>query len=136
MEIKNSLKLYILAQGADSAPPLGTILGNFGINSIIFCQEFNKVTSDLPNFLTLAVTINVFSNKSYNFFIEGLPLSPLFLLLSNEVKIFSHGKRYFVRGISLKNFVKITKFHFPKLSLKRALPIALGVLRTTKLVVF
>jgi len=84
MEVKNKLVLYILSQGADAAPPLGTVLGNLGVNSILFCKDFNSVTSDLPNFLTLRVKIEVFSNKSYKFTLEGLPLSPLLSLVSFE----------------------------------------------------
>jgi large subunit ribosomal protein L11 len=84
MEVKNKLQLYILAQGADAAPPLGTVLGNLGVNSINFCKEFNVATEDLPNFLTLSVCINVFSNKSYKFSIEYLPLPPLVNILTVE----------------------------------------------------
>jgi large subunit ribosomal protein L11 len=84
MEIKHSLDIYILAQGADSAPPLGTVLGNMGVNSINFCKDFNTETADLPNYLTLSVKILVFSNKSYKFIIQGLPLTPLLALIGFE----------------------------------------------------
>jgi large subunit ribosomal protein L11 len=87
MEIKNSLKLYILAQGADAAPPLGTVLGNLGVNSINFCKDFNLFTEDLPNFLTLSIKILVFSNKSYKFTVEALPLTPALSLFSFERSI-------------------------------------------------
>lgn len=84
MEVKNKLQLYILAQGADAAPPLGTVLGNLGVNSINFCKDFNVATEDLPSFLTLSVTIEIFSNKSYKFLIKNLPLTPLLNLLVFE----------------------------------------------------
>ena len=72
MEIKNKLNIYILAQQADAGPPLGTILGNLGVNSTNFCKEFNSYTQDLPNFLILSVTIHVFNNKSYKFFYKRI----------------------------------------------------------------
>jgi ribosomal protein L11 len=84
MEIKNKLNIYILAQQADAGPPLGTILGNLGVNSTNFCKEFNSYTQDLPNFLTLSVTIHVFNNKSYKFFINELPLGKLVSLFKTE----------------------------------------------------
>lgn len=80
MEVKHTLKIYILAQGAEATPPLGTVLGNLGVNSINFCKDFNDFTQELPNYLTLSVKIFVYSNKSYKFFIEGLPLTPLISL--------------------------------------------------------
>ena len=39
LEIKNIIKIYILAQKAENSPPLGTILGNLGVNAIKFCSE-------------------------------------------------------------------------------------------------
>ncbi len=39
--IKYSLRLYIKSQGAESGPPLGTILSNIGVNAVNFCKEFN-----------------------------------------------------------------------------------------------
>lgn len=135
MEIKNKLELYILAQGADAAPPLGTVLGNLGVNSINFCKEFNSVTEDLPNFLTLTVRISVFSNKSYKFSIEQLPLTPLLNLVAYERTRWIRGKSVVERCVALKNVLQIVRFMFPLLSIREGLPIILGTLKTMQLLV-
>lgn len=84
MEVKHTLQLYIQSQKADAAPPLGTVLGNLGVNTVNFCKEFNAFTVDLPSYFTLLVTIQVLSNRSYKFSVGRLPLGPIISLLSTE----------------------------------------------------
>jgi len=51
LEVKNVVFLFIRSQHAESGPPLGTVLGNIGINAVKFCKEFNEYTKDLPSYL-------------------------------------------------------------------------------------
>jgi len=44
----NLKRFFIQAQKADPSPPLGTVLGNSGLNTIKFCNEFNIYTEKLP----------------------------------------------------------------------------------------
>ena len=39
MKIKNIINIYIRAGNAESGPPLGTVLGNLGINSLNFVKN-------------------------------------------------------------------------------------------------
>lgn len=135
MEIKSQLDLYIMAQGADSAPPLGTVLGNLGVNSISFCKDFNTATSDLPNYLTLSVKIMVFSNKSYKFSIEGLPLSPLLMLVAFERKTLIKSKSVQQKCLSRKNAIQLARFSLPGLPLEKSFPIILGTIKACGLTV-
>ncbi len=54
-DIKYTKRCYLMSQKAEAVPPLGTILGNIGVNTIKFCDEFNLVTKDLPNYFSLNV---------------------------------------------------------------------------------
>jgi large subunit ribosomal protein L11 len=135
MEIKSQLDIYILAQGADAAPPLGTVLGNLGVNSITFCKDFNTATADLPNYFTLSVRILVFSNKSYKFSIEGLPLSPLLNLLAFERKALVKSKSILQRCISKQNAIQLAMFALPQLPLEKSFPIILGTVKACGLTV-
>ena len=72
--IKNIIDVYIVSQKAENSPPLGTILGNLGVNSAKFCSEFNEYTKDLPNYLTCSVKIFVYENKSFSFKVSTPPL--------------------------------------------------------------
>lgn len=42
------ISLFLRAQSVDSGPPLGTILGNLGVNTVKFCKDFNEFTKDIP----------------------------------------------------------------------------------------
>jgi len=49
-EYKIILNIYIRSNSAEAVPPLGTTLGNIGVNALKFCKEFNEFTKDLPNY--------------------------------------------------------------------------------------
>jgi ribosomal protein L11 len=74
LEIKHIIFLFIRAQGAESGPPLGTVLGNVGINAIKFCQSFNDFTKELPSYFVLKVKILIMEDRSYAFSVECLIL--------------------------------------------------------------
>src|SRR4051794_2695530 len=84
MEPKIFLTIYIRANTAESGPPLGTTLGNIGVNTIKFCKEFNEFTKDLPNYFLLKVNISITENKSFNFIIEMPSIGSLIYLLKQE----------------------------------------------------
>ena len=61
------LVIYIRANSAKIGPPLGTTLGNIGVNTAKFVKEFNEYTKDLPNYFLLKVKIEVSENKNFSF---------------------------------------------------------------------
>lgn len=107
MEIKNKLQLYIQAQTADAAPPLGTVLGNLGVNTVNFCKEFNSETADIPNYLKVRVTIEIYSNRSYKFKIGKPTLGSLIDLLSFEKISYKQGKEIKQRVITTKTAIQL-----------------------------
>lgn len=82
--IKHAVDIFIKSNGAETGPPLGTILGNLGINSAKFCKEFNEFTKFLPNYFVLKVRIFIFENRSYSFFIKAPSSS--FILSSLKIE--------------------------------------------------
>lgn len=78
MRVAKQLELYIQSQNAEAAPPLGTVLGNAGVNAVNFCKDFNTATAALPSFYFVRVSISVYSNRTYSF--EILPPSVTSLL--------------------------------------------------------
>lgn len=133
MEVKNKLNLYIVAGQADAGPPLGTILGNLGVNSTNFCKEFNVYTEDLPNFLTLSVTVNVFNNKTFKFIINELPLGKLINLFKIDKITEIQGKELIESSIASKVLVQLALFKFPELTLSQAMPIVLGTVKSANI---
>lgn len=81
--------VYIQSQSAEAAPPLGTILGNVGVNSEKFCNEYNKFTLNLPSYLVVKVKININENKTFSFILESISITYILKLLKfkNIIKV-------------------------------------------------
>jgi large subunit ribosomal protein L11 len=116
LNIKHSVSLFIRSQTAEAVPPLGTVLGNIGVNAVKFCKEFNEFTKELPNYFLLKVKIVVLEDRSYSFSIF-LPNTGFFIHLVKEQHIvFIFSRKVKENIISLKNVVQLAKFKFPSIS--------------------
>lgn len=60
---KNSLKLEIRARQASLQPPIGPILGQYGIPGAKFCQDFNEQTKIYDQDIILSVKIKLLKKK-------------------------------------------------------------------------
>ena len=85
--VTKKLNLIIPAQNAKLGPPVGPILGQVKIKVKDFCVLFNDTTIKLKQGLPLPVTVCVFKNKTFNFFIKTPTVSFLlknFILKNNS----------------------------------------------------
>lgn len=130
------LVLYIRANSAKSGPPLGTTLGNIGVNTTKFCKEFNEFTSELPNYFLLKVIILVTESKSFTFSV-GLPsVGFIISMLKKEESIKDiNGVIKNTSYILLEDFLKIAKFKFPNYDLKKSLKIIKGSLLSANVII-
>lgn len=69
-DILRKIRLAIPAQAASIAPPLGPALGQFGINIIDFCKQFNERSQFYDMEVVLNVIITMFRNKTFVFEIK------------------------------------------------------------------
>jgi ribosomal protein L11 len=126
-DIKFIKKCYLMSQKAEAVPPLGTILGNIGVNTIKFCDEFNNYTKELPNYFLLKVFIIIFENKTFKFLINKPATSHLMNLLKFDKKIKIIVKNYLhekiINCIKLRDIIKIAKFKYPNKNLQLIIPI-------------
>lgn len=123
------LIIYLRAKSAESGPPLGTTLGNIGVNTIKFCKEFNEFTQELPSYLMLKVNINITENKSFTFSISLPSIGFIISLLKKEEIIKSKdGITLITNYILLEDFLKLCLFKFPKYDLKKSAKIIKGSL--------
>lgn len=81
-EIIKTFSIFLRSGKVEAGPPLSTILGNFGINTVKFVKEFNEFTKELPDYFLLVVIINIYNDKSYNFLLEDPNISLLLRLVS------------------------------------------------------
>lgn len=75
-EIKTVLKLQIEAGKANPAPPIGSTLGQYGLNIGEFCSKFNDATKDKGNDI-IPVEITIYEDRSYDFKLKTPPASDL-----------------------------------------------------------
>lgn len=130
------LELYIRANSAESGPPLGTTLGNIGVNTIKFCKEFNDYTQDLPNYFLLKVNITVSENKTFIFTVSLPSVGFLiYLLKKEEILVDSSGTPYSIYYILLEDFLKLCKFILPKYRLEDSSKILKGTLLSSNIII-
>lgn len=134
--MKDNIKLvlYIRAGQAESGPPLGTILGNIGVQTVKFCKEFNDFTKELPTYFLLKVNILITENKSFTFNVEQPSIGFIISLLKKEEKIKKKdGTEDIINYIFFEDLVKLAKFKFPNFDLKRSIKIIKGSLYSSKI---
>lgn len=64
-KVKANLKMRIPAGKASAAPPVGSTLGQYGVNMMDFINPFNEATKELKGVLTAHITI--YDDRSMDF---------------------------------------------------------------------
>ena len=75
-KIKTVIKLQLPAGGATPAPPVGTILGQYGCNIMGFCKEYNEKTASQAGSI-IPAEITIFEDRSFNFILKTPPVADL-----------------------------------------------------------
>lgn len=126
--------LFVQSQSAEAAPPLGTILGNVGVNTIKFCEEFNKKTIKLPSYFTVKVIININDNRTFDFFIENTSMAYFFNILKykymTKIRLNNQIIEQEITCLKLKDIIILTLYKFPNYTLLESFNIVLGIIRT------
>lgn len=71
-KIKANLKMRIPAGKATAAPPVGSTLGQYGVNMMDFIQPFNDATKEMRGNLTAHITI--FEDRTMAFRVVSEPV--------------------------------------------------------------
>lgn len=71
---KNLFRIEIEAQSAAAGPPLGPLLGKFGLNISNFCKDFNEKTKHIKQGIPLPVTVRVKPDRSYTIDLHTPPV--------------------------------------------------------------
>ncbi len=74
--VKANLKMKIPAGKASAAPPVGSTLGQYGVNMMDFIQPFNDATKDMGN-VTVTAHIAIYEDRSMDFRVVGVPTDDL-----------------------------------------------------------
>ena len=100
----------------ESGPPLSTILGNFGINTVKFVKDLNDFTGELPTYFLLVVNVTINSDRTYKFDISEPSVTQFLRILSRkkQISILSQGGFKFIdiKVIAIKDLYFISKTKF------------------------
>ena len=75
-KIKAVIKLQIPAGKANPAPPIGSALGQHGINIMAFCKEYNERTSAQSGSI-IPAEITIYEDRSFTFVTKTPPTTDL-----------------------------------------------------------
>ncbi len=70
--VKANLKMKIPAGRASAAPPVGSTLGQHGVNMMDFINPFNDQTKDMQG-QTVTVHITIFDDRTMAWRVVGMP---------------------------------------------------------------
>ncbi len=70
------VKLQIKAGQATPAPPVGTALGQHGVNIMQFCQQYNDATQQFMG-QVIPVEMTIFEDRSFTFITKQPPAAEL-----------------------------------------------------------
>lgn len=113
--IKSKLKLLIKGAAATPAPPVGSALGQHGVNIMEFCKQFNAKTADRKG-ETVPVEITVFKDRSFTFILKTPPTSELIRKKLNLAKGSARPHDNKVGKIQWSDVVEIAKIKLQDLN--------------------
>ena len=78
-QIVEKVSMQLPAGAANPAPPVGTVLGQRGVNLMEFCKTFNAKTEKLEKNMPTPVVISIYKDKSFSLQIKTPPVSYLLM---------------------------------------------------------
>ena len=70
--VKANLKMKLRGGQASAAPPVGSTLGQYGVNMMDFIQPFNDATKDMMG-KTVTAHITIYDDRTMDFRVVGIP---------------------------------------------------------------
>lgn len=114
-QVKTQIKLQIPAGAATPAPPVGSSLGQHGVNIMDFCKKFNAVTASRKG-ETVPVIITVYIDKTFDFITKTPPVSELIKKKISLAKGASSPGKETVGTIKMKDIEDIARAKMPDLN--------------------
>lgn len=75
-EVRANLKMKLRGGQASAAPPVGSILGQYGVNMMDFINPFNEATKDVQG-TEVTAHITIYDDRSMSFRVVGAPTDDL-----------------------------------------------------------
>jgi len=109
------IKLHIPAGSANPAPPVGPALGQYGVNIMEFCKQFNAKTQSQSGFV-IPVVITVYADRSFSFITKAPPASELLKKTAGLEKGSGEPNRNKVAKLNIEQVQKIAEMKMADLN--------------------
>jgi len=117
-KVLSIIKLALPAGKATPAPPVGPVLGQHGLNIMMFCKEYNAKTGDQAG-LIIPVEISVFEDRSFSFVLKTPPASVLLNKAVGIEKGSGEPNRVKVGTVTREQLEEIAKKKLPDLNTQK-----------------
>ncbi len=114
-KVEGYIKLQIEAGKATPAPPVGSALGQYGVNIVDFTKQFNAQTADKGD-LIIPVVITVYADRSFSFITKTPPAAVLIKKACNIQSGSGEPNRTKVAKITRAQLEEIAKTKEPDLN--------------------
>lgn len=116
-KIAGIIKLALPAGKATPAPPVGPALGQYGLNIVAFCKEYNAATEkEAADGMIIPVEITAFEDRSYTFVLKTPPASVLLRKAAGVPAGSANPKKDIVGSITRAQLEEIAKIKLPDLN--------------------
>ena len=107
-KVMGKVSLQIEAGKATPAPPVGPALGQYGVNIMGFCKEYNAKTQNQTGFI-VPVEITVYEDRSFTFELKSPPASDLLKKAANVDKGSGEPNKKKVASVNRSKLVEIAE---------------------------
>ena len=131
-KVEGYIKLQIPAGKATPAPPVGSALGQHGVNIVEFTKQFNAKTADQGD-LIIPVVITVYADRTFSFITKTPPAAVLIKKACNIKSGSGVPNKDKVATLSKADLQKIAETKMPDLnaaSLEAAMSMIAGTARS------
>jgi large subunit ribosomal protein L11 len=114
-KVQAYVKLQVPAGKANPAPPIGSALGQHGVNIMEFCKAFNAKTAQMGD-MNIPVVITVYADRSFTFITKTPPAADLLKKAAGVDKGSAKPNRDKVGQVTRKQIEEIAKTKLPDLN--------------------
>ncbi len=114
-QVKAIVRMQIQGGGATPAPPVGSTLGQHGVQIMDFCKKFNAATANRKGEV-VPVILTIYADRSFDFVTKTEPVSNMILKKTGVKKGSGTVGTTFAGEISMSDIEEIAKAKMPDLN--------------------
>ncbi|HCQ04805.1 MAG TPA: 50S ribosomal protein L11 [Candidatus Latescibacteria bacterium] len=114
-KVTTIIKIQVPGGQANPAPPVGSALGQHGVNPMEFCKAFNAKTQD-QNGIIIPVVVTVYADRSFSFITKTPPAAVLLKREAGLAKASGEPNRNKVGKVTRDQVRQIAELKMPDLN--------------------